>query len=71
MSCPYCYVKCRLDTKRTLTMEHINSIYNFYLKNSDDYNKIYNTPYIRITGGEPLVSEESVKLINYIVQKME
>lgn len=26
MSCPYCYVKCRLDTKRTMTMEHIDSI---------------------------------------------
>lgn len=69
MSCPYCYVKCRLNVEKTMTIEHIDSIYNFYLKNCDNYNKIYNTPYIRITGGEPLISEESIKLINYVAKK--
>lgn len=69
MSCPYCYVKCRLNVEKTMTIDHIDSIYNFYLKNCDNYNKIYNTPYIRITGGEPLISEESIKLINYVAKK--
>ena len=68
MSCPYCYVKCRLNTERTMTRDYIDSIYEFYLANADDFNKIYKTPYIRITGGEPLISKESVDLINYITE---
>ncbi len=69
MRCPFCYVKDRLNSNTSMTKAYIDSIYDFYLKYCDDINKIINTKNIRITGGEPLINDESVNLINYISEK--
>lgn len=69
MRCPYCYVKDRLNSNVSMTKAYIDSIYDFYLKYCDDITKIINTKNIRITGGEPLINDESVNLINYISEK--
>lgn len=69
MSCPYCYVKNRLSKNNIMNKKHIDSIYKFYTKYADELRKVSEIPYIRITGGEPLVNEESTNLIGYISKK--
>lgn len=71
MSCSYCYVHSRLNSGQNMTKEHVDAIYKFYLTYADDKNKITETPYIRITGGEPLINRGTVDLINYIASKWE
>ncbi len=68
MSCPFCYASQR-EKVQTMTKGHIDAIYAFYQKYADDPKKIPETPYIRITGGEPLVSKDSAMLIPYIAEK--
>jgi len=69
MSCSYCMVSSRTESGLQMTKSHIDAIYNFYHKYADDKDKIAKTSHIRVTGGEPLLGEESVELINYIVAK--
>jgi uncharacterized protein len=71
MSCSYCYVKSRLNSGPSLTRDHVDAIYNFYHTYADEKNKIADTPNIRITGGEPLINNNTVDLINYIAMKWE
>lgn len=68
MKCSFCYAKNRGEAE-AMTPEKIDAIYRFYEKYADDSNKIQETPYIRITGGEPLVTEESALMIRYIAEK--
>lgn len=68
MNCPFCYAKERTYAS-AMTKEKIDAIYAFYEKYSDDRQKIDDVPYIRITGGEPLVDEATASLIPYIVDK--
>lgn len=71
MSCSYCYVRSRLNSGQNMTKDHVNAIFEFYNTYADDKNKIAETPYIRITGGEPLINRGTVDLINYIASKWE
>lgn len=68
MDCSFCYTSLRKRSK-TMTKEYIDSIFLFYDKYADDKNKISDTPYIRITGGEPLLNNETAKLVKYIADK--
>ena len=71
MSCSYCYVRSRKNSGHSMTKDHIDAIYNFYCTYADEQRKIAETPYIRITGGEPLISKSTVDMINYIASKWE
>jgi len=71
MSCSYCYVQSRLNSDPSMTKDHVDAIYEFYRTYADDQNKISEIPYIRITGGEPLINKDTVDLINYIALKWE
>jgi len=68
MSCPYCYVKPRADNAQ-MTKAHIDAIFDFYSKFSDCQSKVENLSGIRVTGGEPLFSEDSVEMICYVASK--
>lgn len=68
MKCAFCYASAR-EKGYSMTKEHIDEIYRFYEKYADDHKKIEATPYIRITGGETLVSEASASLIGYVAEK--
>ncbi len=71
MSCSYCYVHSRLNSGQNMTKDHVDAIFEFYRTYADEQNKIDETPYIRITGGEPLINKGTVGLINYIATKWE
>lgn len=68
MNCFFCYASSR-NKAETMTKNHIDAILSFYQKYAEDQRKIGETPFIRITGGEPLFNEESVHLIQYIADK--
>ena len=68
MNCQFCYAASRHDAQ-PMTEEKIDAILSFYQKYADSPEKIGSTPYIRITGGEPLVNEETARLIRYIADK--
>lgn len=68
MKCAFCYAGNR-GKAETMTRERIDAIYAFYEKYADDKRKIQETPYIRITGGEPLICKESAMLVGYIADK--
>lgn len=68
MKCSFCYAKER-SYATPMTKEKIDAIYAFYEKYADDKQKTADVPYIRITGGEPLVNEESASMIRYIANK--
>ena len=69
INCVYCYVHKRRNPSMSMTKFHIDRIYDFYSKYADDKNKIYNTPFIRVTGGEPLVNHKVVSVMNYLSRK--
>ncbi len=71
MSCSYCYIHPRLNSGSNMTKDHVDAIFEFYRTYADDQNKIAEIPYIRITGGEPLINKDTVDLINYIALKWE
>ncbi|SUY46504.1 radical SAM domain-containing protein [Clostridium putrefaciens] len=71
MSCPYCYAHSRLNKGKSMTKKHVDAIYDFYRIYADEQIKIYETPYIRITGGEPLINQDTVDVISYIASKWE
>lgn len=68
MNCSFCYAAKR-GKAPTMTKEHIDSIYSFYEKYADSHKKIEDTPFIRVTGGEPLLNEKTVELIPHIAEK--
>ena len=68
MNCQFCYAALRHETQ-PMTEEKIDAIFSFYQKYTDSPGKIDSTPIIRITGGEPLVNEETARLIQYIADK--
>jgi len=65
MSCQYCYMESRRDENSYLTEEHIDAIYAFY----SAYAKTNTNQTIGVTGGEPLLNNRTVDMINYIEQK--
>lgn len=69
MSCPFCYASSRNNGAITMSRNHIDAIFSFYNEFADSKEKILATPFIRITGGEPLVNGESASLISYIAEK--
>ncbi len=68
MNCSFCYAGSRKKSP-TMTKEQIDAIFSFYEKYADDPQKIEETPYIRITGGEPLFNEQSSSLLRYVAEK--
>lgn len=71
MSCSFCYANGRSKDTESMTKDKVDAIYNFYTKYADDREKIKDTPFIRITGGEPLLNDETVNIINYIAERWE
>ena len=69
MNCPFCYAASRHEGIKSMTKSHIDAIFLFYSTLADSQEKIRSTPFIRITGGEPLVDRESASLISYIAEK--
>lgn len=68
MNCSFCYAASR-NTASSMSKEHVDAIMAFYEKHADSYKKIEDTPYIRITGGEPLLNGQTTALIQYIADK--
>jgi len=69
MTCSYCYMRNRIEKDTFITKSHVDAIYSFYEAYTDDHSKIAATPIITVTGGEPLIDEATVELINYITLK--
>lgn len=69
MDCSYCYAHSRLNNGQNMTRNHVDAIFEFYSTYANNRNAISETPYIRITGGEPLINKGTVDLINYIASK--
>lgn len=68
MNCSFCYASSRRKAS-SMTKSHIDAIMAFYKKYADDPKKIEETPFIRITGGEPLYNEETAGLVRYVADK--
>jgi len=67
MSCGYCYEQLYQNPTLRITTAHIDSIADFLNHYCSLYGTEVSNPYIRITGGEPLVDASCVDMINYIV----
>jgi len=70
MSCPHCYAQSWKEHS-FLTNKHIDAIYDFYVNYGRDLNKINNIKTIGITGGESLLNDHTINIINYISKKWE
>ena len=66
MDCSFCYVRSRIGSGLKMSKKHIDAIHGFYTKYTNEQKKVIDTSIIRITGGEPLISNESVDIINYV-----
>jgi len=66
MYCEFCYVKSHLNDGKFLTKKHIDAIHSFFCKYLDDAGKIEELSTIKITGGEPLLNDDTINIINYI-----
>jgi len=69
MKCSYCYVASRRNDNIHMSRKHIDAIYDFFTIFVDDSHKISDTPTIRVTGGEPLLNDKTVEIINYLASK--
>jgi len=69
MRCVYCYVKSLINNNIYMTPAHIDAIYNFLSGYSDSKNKVEHVQTIEITGGETLLNETTLRLINYVSKK--
>lgn len=70
MDCSYCYEKKYLnDNRKTITTEMIDNIQLFYDRASEKAGVEFHISEIRITGGEPLLNEETVGLVKYCAEK--
>ena len=69
MNCSYCYEKRYLTHRKTITTEMIDSIQTYFEKASEIAGEEFKVKLIRITGGEPLLNEKTVGLINYCTHK--
>ena len=69
MDCCYCFEKKYLKTRHTMTNRMIDNISAFFDVASLDAGVQFNVSSIRLTGGEPLYSQETAKLVSYIAEK--
>ena len=68
MKCSYCYIKTRTKSDAIMDKKYIDAIHSFYTRFSSKLSSINNTSIINITGGETLINNESVDIINYIAK---
>jgi len=69
MSCAYCFENDYKDERKYLSKEHIDAIAEFYNLYTAKQDIDPTPPFIRITGGEPLLNLRTVELVNYIASK--
>lgn len=69
MSCSYCIAGSYVGNDLTITSEHVDSIYNFYLNFMSEAELQAKVKSIGISGGEPLLNSETVGALNYINKK--
>jgi len=69
MKCVYCYASSRRNDGVYLKKEHIDNIFEFFYTKADDRDKILSTSQIRITGGEPLMDDNTVGALMYLAAK--
>jgi len=69
MNCPFCFERKYADKHKQITKSMIDSIFDFYEFHEQANNTSSLRPTIRVTGGEPLITQECVDLINYIAKK--
>jgi len=69
MQCYYCYEKNYKNKSSYINRDYIDAIYDFYAFCRKEYGANGAVGEIGITGGEPLISEETAKLVKYISKK--
>ena len=69
MNCTYCYCHEGIEGKETISIEQIDYIAQYYEFLSQKLKVNINISSVTFTGGEPLLDEDTVSLINYSVKK--
>lgn len=68
MKCYYCFEE-DYRNYTFMTEDQVDAIQNFYYIASYESGVTAHIPYIRITGGEPLLNDQTVRIVNYISEK--
>jgi len=68
MNCYYCFEE-DYRSHTFMNEDQVDAIQEFYYIASYESGVVARTPYIRITGGEPLLNKKTVRIINYIASK--
>jgi len=69
MHCAFCFERGYADNQAHMSEEKIDAIFNFYKLYGSFYGINVTPATIRVTGGEPLINQESVDILKYIVNK--
>jgi len=69
MHCAFCYQRSHTDRQSHMTEEKIDAIYDFYKSCKNKYGNIPQPSLIAITGGESLLNQKNVDLVNHIATK--
>jgi len=69
MHCAFCFERGYAEKQARMSVEMVDAIPDFYKFYEDYYGIAVSPASIRLTGGEPLINQESVNLVNYIANK--